>query len=224
MFVDTPWPDFDRRHLWAACVVYAQRNRRFGAAGPVEAPRGRMISVTHFRADGRTSPSARPRGAGRAGGASRLRARHARPQHRRRRRVGAAHRMGERRLLPPRARQLRGQAARHAAAGRGARPAERVRGVAGRRSGRDARSHTRATAHEAASRPDAWVTAECRARARAGRRSRSGPRVRVWTSTNGIPYLRSDLLLWLAIGLLACSIGKRNVLSSCSTSCRSRWC
>jgi undecaprenyl diphosphate synthase len=38
MFVDTPWPDFDRRHLWAACASYAQRNRRFGAAGPVEAP------------------------------------------------------------------------------------------------------------------------------------------------------------------------------------------
>ncbi|HEY7008291.1 MAG TPA: isoprenyl transferase [Jatrophihabitantaceae bacterium] len=38
MFVDTPWPDFDRRHLWAACASYAQRNRRFGAAGPIEAP------------------------------------------------------------------------------------------------------------------------------------------------------------------------------------------
>jgi undecaprenyl diphosphate synthase len=38
MFVDTPWPEFDRRHLWAACESYAQRNRRFGAAGPVEAP------------------------------------------------------------------------------------------------------------------------------------------------------------------------------------------
>jgi undecaprenyl diphosphate synthase len=37
MFVDTPWPDFDRRHLWAACASYARRNRRFGAAGPVDA-------------------------------------------------------------------------------------------------------------------------------------------------------------------------------------------
>jgi undecaprenyl diphosphate synthase len=37
-FVDTPWPDFDRLHLWQACVAYARRNRRFGAAGPVEAP------------------------------------------------------------------------------------------------------------------------------------------------------------------------------------------
>ena len=37
-FVDTPWPDFDRRHLWQACLEYAQRDRRFGAAGPVAAP------------------------------------------------------------------------------------------------------------------------------------------------------------------------------------------
>jgi undecaprenyl diphosphate synthase len=37
-FVDTPWPDFDRRHLWQACLDYARRDRRFGAAGPVAAP------------------------------------------------------------------------------------------------------------------------------------------------------------------------------------------
>ena len=36
VFVDTPWPDFDRRHLWQACLVYASRDRRFGAAGPVD--------------------------------------------------------------------------------------------------------------------------------------------------------------------------------------------
>jgi undecaprenyl diphosphate synthase len=36
MFVDTPWPDFDRRHLWQACLEYARRDRRFGGAGPVE--------------------------------------------------------------------------------------------------------------------------------------------------------------------------------------------
>ena len=35
-FIDTPWPDFDRRHLWQACLEYAQRDRRFGAAGPVD--------------------------------------------------------------------------------------------------------------------------------------------------------------------------------------------
>jgi len=31
-FLDTLWPDFDRRHLWAACEGYAQRTRRFGSA------------------------------------------------------------------------------------------------------------------------------------------------------------------------------------------------
>src|SRR6476646_4850921 len=35
VFVDTPWPDFDRRNLWRACLTYAQRDRRFGGAGPV---------------------------------------------------------------------------------------------------------------------------------------------------------------------------------------------
>ena len=37
VFVDTPWPDFDRRHLWQACLAYASRDRRFGGAGPVAA-------------------------------------------------------------------------------------------------------------------------------------------------------------------------------------------
>ena len=32
MFLDTPWPDFDRRHFWAACADYARRDRRFGGA------------------------------------------------------------------------------------------------------------------------------------------------------------------------------------------------
>jgi undecaprenyl diphosphate synthase len=32
MFLDTPWPDFDRRHFWAACASYAGRDRRFGGA------------------------------------------------------------------------------------------------------------------------------------------------------------------------------------------------
>ena len=36
VFVDTPWPDFDRRALWAACLDYARRDRRFGGAGPVQ--------------------------------------------------------------------------------------------------------------------------------------------------------------------------------------------
>jgi len=37
MFVDTPWPDFDRRHLWAACESFASRDRRYG--GAVDAPK-----------------------------------------------------------------------------------------------------------------------------------------------------------------------------------------
>ncbi len=32
VFLDTLWPDFDRRHLWAACEEYASRQRRFGNA------------------------------------------------------------------------------------------------------------------------------------------------------------------------------------------------
>jgi undecaprenyl diphosphate synthase len=32
--IDTLWPDFDRRHLWYACEIYAGRDRRFGGAIP----------------------------------------------------------------------------------------------------------------------------------------------------------------------------------------------
>ena len=40
VFLDTLWPDFDRRHLWQACEIYASRNRRYGGAAPnpVEEP------------------------------------------------------------------------------------------------------------------------------------------------------------------------------------------
>jgi len=31
VFVDTLWPDFDRRDLWRACEQYAARDRRYGA-------------------------------------------------------------------------------------------------------------------------------------------------------------------------------------------------
>jgi len=34
VFLDTLWPDFDRRHLWAAIETYARRDRRYGAALP----------------------------------------------------------------------------------------------------------------------------------------------------------------------------------------------
>jgi undecaprenyl diphosphate synthase len=36
--LDTLWPDFDRRHLWYACELYAQRDRRFGGAMPNPVP------------------------------------------------------------------------------------------------------------------------------------------------------------------------------------------
>ena len=51
VFLDTLWPDFDRRHLWRACEIYASRDRRYGGAlltapappapAPARPPRGR---------------------------------------------------------------------------------------------------------------------------------------------------------------------------------------
>ncbi len=32
VFLDTLWPDFDRRDLWRACELYASRDRRYGGA------------------------------------------------------------------------------------------------------------------------------------------------------------------------------------------------
>ena len=32
VFLDTLWPDFDRRHLWQAIETYADRDRRYGGA------------------------------------------------------------------------------------------------------------------------------------------------------------------------------------------------
>jgi undecaprenyl diphosphate synthase len=34
VFLDTLWPDFDRRDLWRAIELYAQRDRRYGGAIP----------------------------------------------------------------------------------------------------------------------------------------------------------------------------------------------
>jgi undecaprenyl diphosphate synthase len=34
VFLDTLWPDFDRRHLWYACEMFASRDRRYGGAQP----------------------------------------------------------------------------------------------------------------------------------------------------------------------------------------------
>lgn len=36
VFLDTLWPDFDRRDLWRAIEIYAQRDRRYGGAVPNE--------------------------------------------------------------------------------------------------------------------------------------------------------------------------------------------
>ena len=38
VFLDTLWPDFDRRHLWQAIETYARRDRRYGGAMPNELP------------------------------------------------------------------------------------------------------------------------------------------------------------------------------------------
>ena len=38
VFLDTLWPDFDRRHLWHACELYASRDRRYGGAVPNPLP------------------------------------------------------------------------------------------------------------------------------------------------------------------------------------------
>jgi len=38
VFLDTLWPDFDRRHLWHACEIYASRDRRYGGAAPNPPP------------------------------------------------------------------------------------------------------------------------------------------------------------------------------------------
>ena len=37
VFLDTLWPDVDRRHLWRACEIYASRDRRYGGAVPNDA-------------------------------------------------------------------------------------------------------------------------------------------------------------------------------------------
>ena len=38
VFLDTLWPDVDRRHLWQAVETYARRDRRFGAADRAAPP------------------------------------------------------------------------------------------------------------------------------------------------------------------------------------------
>jgi trans,polycis-polyprenyl diphosphate synthase len=38
VFLDTLFPDFDRRHLWQACEIFASRDRRYGGAVPNPIP------------------------------------------------------------------------------------------------------------------------------------------------------------------------------------------
>ena len=38
VFLDTLFPDFDRRHLWHACEIFASRDRRYGGAEPNPVP------------------------------------------------------------------------------------------------------------------------------------------------------------------------------------------
>jgi trans,polycis-polyprenyl diphosphate synthase len=38
VFLDTLFPDFDRRHLWHACEIFAGRDRRYGGAEPNPLP------------------------------------------------------------------------------------------------------------------------------------------------------------------------------------------
>jgi trans,polycis-polyprenyl diphosphate synthase len=38
VFLDTLFPDFDRRHLWQACEIFASRDRRYGGAAPNPVP------------------------------------------------------------------------------------------------------------------------------------------------------------------------------------------
>jgi undecaprenyl diphosphate synthase len=38
VFLDTLWPDFDRRDLWRAIELYASRDRRYGGAQPNAVP------------------------------------------------------------------------------------------------------------------------------------------------------------------------------------------
>jgi undecaprenyl diphosphate synthase len=45
VFLDEPWPDVDRRHLWRAVETYARRDRRYGAA--VDTPSDEPAEAGH---------------------------------------------------------------------------------------------------------------------------------------------------------------------------------
>jgi trans,polycis-polyprenyl diphosphate synthase len=61
VFLDTLWPDFDRRHLWQACEIYASRDRRYGGAipnsvSPGGRPPGTPRDALRCAGPGRRSP------------------------------------------------------------------------------------------------------------------------------------------------------------------------
>jgi trans,polycis-polyprenyl diphosphate synthase len=53
VFLDTLFPDFDRRHLWQACEIYASRDRRYGGAMPNPVLPGGLESREHQHAGDR---------------------------------------------------------------------------------------------------------------------------------------------------------------------------
>jgi undecaprenyl diphosphate synthase len=46
VFLDTLWPDFDRRDLWRAIEEYARRDRRYGGAVPNKVPNSPEVPVS----------------------------------------------------------------------------------------------------------------------------------------------------------------------------------
>ena len=52
VFLDTLWPDFDRRHLWHACEIYASRDRRYGGAMPNPVPVPKQADLRSGRREG----------------------------------------------------------------------------------------------------------------------------------------------------------------------------
>ncbi|WP_133803216.1 isoprenyl transferase [Kribbella caucasensis] len=46
VFLDTLWPDFDRRDLWRAIELYAQRDRRYGGAIPNEVTKPNEVTTS----------------------------------------------------------------------------------------------------------------------------------------------------------------------------------
>ena len=47
VFLDTLWPDFDRRDLWRAIEIYASRDRRYGTARPNLPPSAHLDARPH---------------------------------------------------------------------------------------------------------------------------------------------------------------------------------